>query len=60
MILTVHGKSAAVLVDAVEYDAMLDQLELLRDVRTAESQLAKGRGASHTAARTRILRRLRK
>lgn len=60
MILTVHGRSAAVLVDAVEYDALLDQLELLRDVRTAEEQLAKGRGVSHAAAKAKIGRRLRK
>lgn len=60
MILTVHGRSAAVLVDAVEYDAMLDQLELLRDVRSAEGQLAKGRGVTHSAAKARILGRLRK
>ena len=60
MILTVHGRSAAVLVDAVEYDAMLDQLELLRDVRTAEEQLTKGRGVSHASAKSKIVGRLRK
>ena len=60
MILTVHGRSAAVLVDAVEYDAMLDQLELLRDVRTAEDQLTKDRGVPHSAARAKVLGRLRR
>jgi len=60
MILTVHGRSAAVLVDAVEYDAMLDQLELLRDVRTAEAQLKNSRGVSQSSARARIVGRLRK
>jgi PHD/YefM family antitoxin component YafN of YafNO toxin-antitoxin module len=60
MILTVHGRSAAVLVDAVEYDSMLDQLELLRDARTAEGQLTKGRGVSHSAAKARVLGRRRK
>jgi PHD/YefM family antitoxin component YafN of YafNO toxin-antitoxin module len=60
MILTVHGRSAAVLVDAAEYDAMLDQLELLRDVRTAEGQLTKGRGVSHSSAKSRVLGRLRR
>ncbi len=59
MVLTVHGRSAAVLVDAVEYDAMLDQLDLLRDLRTAEGQLTKGRGVTHSAARTKTLGRSR-
>lgn len=60
LILTVHGRSAAVLVDAVQYDAMLDQLELLRDVRKAEGELTKGRGVTHAAAKAKTLRRLRK
>ena len=60
LILTVHGRSAAVLVDVGEYESLLDELELLRDVRTAEAQLKKGRGVGHSAARTRILGRLRK
>ncbi len=58
LILTVHGRSAAVLVDVGEYEAMLDQLELLRDVRTAEAQLERGRGVSHRAAKARILGRI--
>jgi antitoxin YefM len=60
LILTVHGRSAAVLVDVGEYESLLDELELLRDVRTAEAQLKKGRGVGHPAAKTRILGRLRK
>jgi prevent-host-death family protein len=60
MILTVHGRSAAVLVDAVEYDAMLDQLDLLRDVRTAEGQLTKGSGVTHASAKSKTLGRLRR
>ena len=60
VILTVHGRSAAVLLDVEEYDALMDQLELLRDVRTAEGQLRKGRGITHARAQARILSRLRK
>lgn len=60
VILTVHGRSAAVLLDVGEYDALMDQLELLRDVRTAEVQLRKGQGVSHARAQARILSRLKK
>jgi antitoxin YefM len=60
LILTVHGRSAAVLVNVAEYESLLDELELLRDVRTAEVQLKKGRGISHSTAKARILGRLRK
>ncbi len=43
-----------------EYEALLDELELLRDVRTAERQLAARRGISHEAARKDLLSRLRR
>jgi len=58
VILTQHGRSAAVLVDAGEYEAMLDRAELLEDVRVAEMELAAGKGVSHTKAKAAVLRRL--
>jgi len=60
VILTVHGRSAAVLLDAGEYQTLLDQLALLRDLRTAEGQLKNGRTVSHSKARERVMARLRK
>ena len=32
LVLTQHGKSAAVLLDVNEYDAMVDELEFVRDI----------------------------
>ncbi|MDZ4257748.1 MAG: type II toxin-antitoxin system Phd/YefM family antitoxin [Gemmatimonadales bacterium] len=58
VILTQHGRSAAVLVNAEEFEAMQDRLELLEDVRVAEDQLARGEGISHTKAKAAILGRL--
>jgi prevent-host-death family protein len=49
IILTQHGRGAAVLLDVEAYEAMVDELELLRDVRTAEAQVAAGKGRSHAA-----------
>lgn len=49
VILTQHGRSAAVLLDVEAYEAMIEELELLRDVRTAEAEIAAGKGRSHAA-----------
>ena len=36
VIITHHGKSAAVLLDVSDYESLLDKLELIEDVRNAE------------------------
>ena len=59
VILTQHGRSAAVLMDAGEYESLLERVELLQDVRLAEQQVARGEGSSHTRARAAVLARLR-
>jgi prevent-host-death family protein len=59
VVLTQHGRSAAVLIDVREYDALLERLELLEDVQAAEKQLARGRGVSAAKARQAVLARLR-
>ena len=60
VVLTQRGRSAAVLLDVSKYEELLDEVETLRDIRTAEKQLARGRGISHAAAEARILAALRK
>ena len=55
VILTQHGRSAAVLVDAGEYEALLDRAELLDDVRVAESEIAEGKGVTHGRAKSAVL-----
>lgn len=59
VILTQHGRSAAVLVDAGEYEALLDRAELLEDIRVAESEVAAGKGLPHAKAKAAVLARLR-
>jgi len=58
LILTQHGKCAAVLLGAAEYEALLDELELLRDVRNAEDQIDSGQGITHEQAVERLRDRL--
>lgn len=58
VILTQHGRSAAVLLNVESYESMLDELALLRDVRVAEEQLAAGQRASHQAVAKKLRARL--
>ncbi len=60
LVLTQHGRGAAVLLDIDEYERLIEQAELLQDVHTAEQQLAAGQGVDHEEAKTEVLRRLRR
>jgi prevent-host-death family protein len=60
VIITQHGKGVAVLLDAHEYEAMQEKLELLTDVQTSLSQLENGQGISHEDAKETILKRIQK
>jgi len=58
VILTQHGRSAAVLLDVDAYESLMDELALLRDVRMAEEQVAAGRGLSHAAVAKKLRSRV--
>ena len=60
VIITQHGKGVAVLLDAHEYEAMQDKLELLTDVQMSLSQLENGQGVAHEDAKETILKRVQK
>jgi len=60
MILTQHGRSAAVLLDVESYESLMDEIALLRDVRQAEDQIAAGKGISHAAVAKKLRARLRR
>ena len=60
VIITQHGKGVAVLLDAHEYEAMQEKLELLADVQISSNQLQDGQGVSHEDAKERILNRIQK
>lgn len=55
VVITHHGKSAAVLLDVSEYEALMRKMEVLEDIRLAESQLSQGKGVSHQAALKKVL-----
>lgn len=58
LVLTRRGRSAAVVLDVAEYERLLGELELLRDVQTAVRQLEAGQSVSHEEARKRVLTKL--
>lgn len=60
VILTQHGRSAAVLVDAGEYEALVDRAELLEDVRVAEAETAAGKSVPQSRAKAAVLGALRR
>lgn len=47
LILTQHGKSSVVLIDVVDYQKLLDKVQLLEELSTARKELDNGEGVSH-------------
>jgi antitoxin YefM len=60
VIITQHGKSVAVLLDAYEYEAIQEKLELLTDVQASLNQLEYGQGIAHEDAKEKVLQRVQK
>jgi len=60
IVLTQHGKSAAVLVNVSEYQRMVDKLDLMEELIEAERQIARGEVVSHEEAKKRIKENLAK
>ena len=59
VVITHHGKSAAVLLDIAHYEVLMERLETLQDIRTAEQQLSDGKGVPHEQALAHALKRVR-
>lgn len=47
IVLTQHGKSAAVVLDVAHYESLMDELEFIRDIREARAAMARGEGIPH-------------
>lgn len=50
LVLTQHGKGAAVILDVEHYDALMEELEVIREIKEARAQLARGEGIPHEDA----------
>ena len=60
VVITHHGKSAAVLLGVSEYEGLMNKMEILEDIRLAEDQLAQGRGVSHETALKEVMARVKR
>ena len=58
LIITQRGRSAAVLIDVREFEAMQEKIELLSDIHSSLSQLEKGEGINHKDAKDMLLERI--
>ena len=57
VILTQHGRSAAVVLDVEAYEALIEEVAVIRDIRTAESQLDAGLGIPQEVVEARLRER---
>jgi len=60
VILTQHGRSAAVLLDVDVYESLVDEVAVIRDLRVAEAQLDAGMGIPHEVVEKRLRQRYQK
>jgi prevent-host-death family protein len=58
VVITQHGKSAAVLIDVSEFEAMSQRLEVLEDIALGESMIDAGKGIPHNKAKEMVLKRI--
>ncbi|MEW6405707.1 MAG: type II toxin-antitoxin system Phd/YefM family antitoxin [Chloroflexota bacterium] len=58
LILTQHGRSAAVLLDVKAYEDLVEHAELLHDVKMVETQIAEGKYIEHADFKKYIFERL--
>ena len=58
LIITQHGKGAAVLLDVGEYESMQEKIDLLKDIQISVSQIENGEGIEHQNAKELILKRV--
>ena len=57
LIITQNGKSAAILLDVSQYEAMIDKIEVLEDIKLAEVQINKDFEISHQDVKKRFSKR---
>ena len=60
LVITKRGKSAAVMIDVSEYEALLEKIEILSDVQQAEAQIDRGEGLNHKSAQSTIVEKIKK
>lgn len=57
LVLTQHGKCAAVVISSEIYQAMIEKLDLLEDIASGEADVAAGQVVPHAELKKRIMAR---
>lgn len=57
LVITQNGKSAAILLDVSEYEAIIDKIDVLEDIKLAESQIRNGLYVPHHNVKKRFAKR---
>ena len=57
LVITQNGKSSAILIGVSEYQQMIDKIEVLEDIRLAETQISQGMAISHKDVRKKFAKR---
>ena len=60
MVITHHGKTAAVLLNVDLYESLVDEIELLKEISKAEREIERGEVIDHSTAKKRLLRAFKK
>lgn len=60
LLITQHGKSAAILLDVQEYEAILERLEILTDISEADEEVTKKKFHSSEKALEMVRKKIRK
>lgn len=60
LIIAQHGKGVAVLLDAGEYEAMQEKIEMLHDILASIGEIEAGHGVGDQDARTNVMNKIRR
>ncbi|MCK5580993.1 MAG: type II toxin-antitoxin system Phd/YefM family antitoxin [Candidatus Omnitrophica bacterium] len=58
LVITQHGKTSAIILDVSEYENLLEQIDLVEDIRTARKEIKNEKGISHDSAQKILMDRL--
>lgn len=58
LVITQHGKSAAVLLDVAVYENMVETIELLQEINRARQEIEDGKGTPHEEVMTSLRERI--
>ena len=59
LVITQNGKSAAILINVSEYEKIMGKIELLEDIKLAETQITDGKHIAHSTVKKRLAKRIR-